>query len=114
MCSSDLQAAALAALADDGFVERTRAIMADGLRDVSAALDGMGLSYVPSVANFILVKVGNGRKVFEALQRRKVIARPVDVYQLPEYIRITIGTPEENRTMLAALREVMAGQECGV
>lgn len=108
------QAAALAALADDGFVERTRAIMADGLRDVSAALDGMGLSYVPSVANFILVKVGNGRKVFEALQRRKVIARPVDVYQLPEYIRITIGTPEENRTMLAALREVMAGQECGV
>ncbi|HMO05141.1 MAG TPA: histidinol-phosphate transaminase [Kiritimatiellia bacterium] len=108
------QAAALAALADDEFVEQTRTIIADGLREVCAALDVMGLTYVPSVANFILVKVGNGRKVFEALQRRKVIARPVDVYQLPEYIRITIGTPEENRAMLAALRAVMAGRECGV
>jgi histidinol-phosphate aminotransferase len=106
------QAAALAALADDAFVEQTRTIIADGLREVCAALDGMGLSYVPSSANFILVKVGSGRKVFEALQRRKVIARPVDVYQLPEFIRITIGTPAENRAMLAALREVMAGQEC--
>ncbi|HMO52200.1 MAG TPA: histidinol-phosphate transaminase [Kiritimatiellia bacterium] len=108
------QAAALAALSDDAFVAQTRELIAEGLRRVGEALDGMGLSYVPSVANFLLVKVGNGRRVFEALQQRRIIVRPVDVYDLPEYVRVTIGTPEENEHLIAALAEVMAGEECRV
>ncbi len=108
------QAAALAALADDAFVEQTRTIIADGLRDVCAEFERMGLAYIPSVTNFVLVKVGNGKKVFEAMQRRRVIVRPVDVYNLPEYVRITIGTAQENQRMLEAFRAVMAGRECAV
>ena len=53
----------------------------------------MGLEFVPSAANFVLVKVGQGQRVFEQLQRQGVITRPMGGYQLPEWIRISIGTP---------------------
>jgi histidinol-phosphate aminotransferase len=53
------------------------------------------------------VKTGNGREVFQELQKRKVIVRPMDPYGLPDHIRITIGTPEQNQTMLDALKEVL-------
>jgi histidinol-phosphate aminotransferase len=68
----------------------------------------MGVETVPSAANFILAKTGNGREVFEELQKRRVIVRPMDPYGLPDYIRITIGTPAQNKTVLDALREVLA------
>lgn len=100
------QAAALAALADDQHVERTRDMVAAGLRQVTEGLTARGYSYVPSVVNFLLVKVGNGREISQALQRQRVIVRPVDVYALGEYIRVTIGTPEENARFLAALDAV--------
>ncbi|HEY0550876.1 MAG TPA: aminotransferase class I/II-fold pyridoxal phosphate-dependent enzyme, partial [Verrucomicrobiae bacterium] len=58
--------------------------------------------------NFILVKVGDGARVFGELQKRGVIVRPLAGYQLPEWIRISIGTPEENARCMAALREVRA------
>jgi histidinol-phosphate aminotransferase len=54
------------------------------------------------------VKSGNGREVFEELQKRKVIVRPMDPYGLPDHIRITIGTPEQNQTIMDAIREVLA------
>jgi len=101
------QAAALAALEDDAYVDQTRALVKDGLQVVCSALDRRGIEYVPSHANFVLVKVGSGRKVFEELQKRRVIVRPVDVYRLPEYIRVTIGTEAENLKFLAALEDVM-------
>lgn len=108
------QAAALAALKDDAFVEHTRSTVESGLKQVCEAFDRMGLPYIPSVGNFILVKVGNGQKVFEAMQRLKVIVRPVGVYQLPEYVRVTIGTADENRKMLEALAKVVLNRECPV
>jgi histidinol-phosphate aminotransferase len=67
----------------------------------------LGLDYVPSYANFILVKTGNGRQVFGELQKKKVIVRPMDGYGLPEWIRITVGTPAQNRAVLKALKEVL-------
>jgi len=106
------QAAALAALKDDAFVELTRTTIQQGMRQVCSLFDRLGLSYIPSVTNFVLVKVGNGRKVFEALQKRRVIVRPVDVYQLPEYVRITIGTQAENERLIKEFTEVMSGKEC--
>jgi len=108
------QAAALAALQDDSFVTHTRATVQAGLRQVCAAFEKMGLSYIPSVANFVLVKVGNGQKVFEALQKLRVIVRPVNVYQLPEYVRVTIGTEKENNKLIEAFNIVMTGRECQV
>jgi histidinol-phosphate aminotransferase len=101
------QAAALAALEDDEYVERTRAMVQDGLRQVTQQLDSMGVAYVPSVANFLLVKVGRGLEICQALQRNKVIVRPMDPYGMPEHVRVTIGTRAENQTFLAALGKVM-------
>lgn len=108
------QSAALAALADDAFVEHTRQTVQAGLKQVCAAFDQMGLSYIPSVANFVLVKVGDGQKVFEALQKMRVIVRPVNVYRLPEYVRVTIGTEKENNKLIDAFGRVMSGQRCPV
>jgi histidinol-phosphate aminotransferase len=99
------QAAALAALGDETHIARTREMVHAGLDQVCGRLTAMGIAFVPSAANFLLVKVGNGRGYFEALLRRRVIVRPVDGYGLPEYIRVTIGTREENERFLDALAQ---------
>ena len=70
----------------------------------------MGLAYVPASANFILVEVGKGREVFEALQREGMIVRPMDGYGLPTYVRITVGRPSENRKCIEALKRVLRVQ----
>jgi histidinol-phosphate aminotransferase len=102
-----VQAGALAALDDDAHVRRTREGNLAGLRLFEQECRARGLEYVPSAANFILIRVGNGQGVFEALQRKGVITRPMGGYGLGEWIRISIGTPEENRRCLAALRECL-------
>jgi histidinol-phosphate aminotransferase len=66
------------------------------------------LESIPSYANFILVRVGDGAKVFEAMQRKGVIVRPMGGYQLPEWVRISIGTPAENTRCLNALKKALA------
>jgi len=101
------QAAAMAALDDVTHLVETREMVFQGLEFFERELPKIGVETVPSGANFILVKTGNGRTVFQELQKRKVIVRPMDPYGLPEYIRITIGTPAQNQTMLDALREVL-------
>jgi histidinol-phosphate aminotransferase len=100
------QAGALAALDDAEHVRKTRANNSAGLRFFTDALREMNLQIIPSAANFILVRVGEGQKVFEELQKRGVIVRPLGGYQLPEWIRISIGTPAENQRCLAALKEI--------
>lgn len=101
------QAAALAALEDTEHVARTRANNRAGLAWFAARLGEMGLEHVPSAANFLLVKVGDGQRVFVELQKRGVITRPMGGYQLPEFVRITVGTPAENERCLGALREIL-------
>lgn len=102
------QIAALAALDDAGFVAKTRETVEEGLRYLEREFRSMKLDYVPSVANFILVKTGRGREVFQALQRRKVIVRPMDGYGLPEYVRVTVGLPAENKHFIHALKDVLS------
>jgi histidinol-phosphate aminotransferase len=63
---------------------------------------------VPSVGNFVLVKVGAAARVYEQLLRRGVIVRPVANYGLPEWLRVTVGLPEENAAFLRALPEALA------
>jgi len=99
------QVAALAALDDDAHVRKTRQNNAVGLEFFSRAFRSLNLEYVPSHANFILVRVGSGQKVFDAMQRQGVITRPMGGYQMPEWIRISIGTPEENERCLEALKK---------
>jgi histidinol-phosphate aminotransferase len=88
-------------------MQASRANNAAGLKVFVQAFTQMGLAYVPSAANFILVRVGEGQKVFNALQGLGVIVRPMGGYQLPEWIRISIGTPAENSRCLAGLRKVL-------
>ena len=100
-------AAAFAALDDDKHLEKTRKTNFQGLELFASNFSALGLDYVPSYANFILVKTGNGRQVFGELQKKKVIVRPMDGYGLPEWIRITVGTPAQNRTVLKALKAIL-------
>ena len=75
-----------------------------GLDFFERASASLKLEYVPSAANFILVRVGEGQRVFEAMQKQGVIVRPMGGYQLPEWIRISVGTPKENERCLGALK----------
>ena len=96
------QAGALAGLADEEHQRRTREITIEGRDFLQQEFATMGLDYVPSFANFVLVKVGSGRDVFQALMKRGIIVRDMTSYGLPEWIRVSIGTMEQNRRFLEA------------
>ena len=97
------QAAAVAALNDTGFVEESYRLNQSGMQQLSAAFDALGLEYVPSFGNFVLVKVGDAERMYQELLKRGVIVRPVGNYGLPEWLRVTVGLPEENEKFIAAL-----------
>ena len=102
-------AAAVAALDDDEFVARMRRENHAGLAQLGAGFAQLGLEFVPGQGNFLLVKVGDGARVFGALQQRGLIVRPVKPYGLPEWIRVTVGTHAQNERLLATLAEVLRG-----
>jgi histidinol-phosphate aminotransferase len=101
------QAAAVAALDDREFALRCAQANRAGLTQIERGCREMGLPLVPSVSNFILIKVGDGPRVFDALQRRGIIVRPVKSYGLAEWIRVTVGTQEQNERLLSELRAVL-------
>ena len=68
----------------------------------------MGLPFVPSAANFVLVRVGDGKATFKAMLKRGVIVRALSGYHLPEWVRISVGTMAQNRQCIAALREALS------
>jgi histidinol-phosphate aminotransferase len=96
-------AAATAALDDMEFVARSFAANLQGMRQIEAGVEQMGLEWIPSYGNFITVRVGKANEVYKRLLRRGVIVRPVLGYQLPEHLRVTIGTAAENERFLSAL-----------
>ncbi len=98
------QAAALAALADTGYVAESRALNQAGMREIEAGVQALGLTFVPSHGNFLLIHIGDASGVYRRLLEQGVIVRPVANYGLPEFLRVTIGLPAENRRFLAALR----------
>ncbi len=98
------QAAALAALDDTGFVERSRRGNIEGMRYLAAGLERLGFTSVPSCGNFILVDFGaKAQDVFETLLQNGIIVRPVAGYDLPQYLRITVGRPEQHDRLLGVL-----------
>ena len=101
------QVGALAALDDTAHLERSKRVNADGMKQVVRRLDEMGLSYIPSRGNFIMIEVGDGAVVCKAMLPHGVIGRPVANYGLPQFFRLTIGTEAENETALRVLGEVM-------
>lgn len=106
------QAAAIAALNDRQFLEQGARNNAAGYQQFVEAFEQMGLEYVPSYGNFVLVKVGKdlaaGARVNLALLKQGVIVRPVGNYGLPEWLRISIGLPQENAILISALQKALA------
>jgi histidinol-phosphate aminotransferase len=101
------QAAALAGLSDHEHLHATKRLTDEGRAYLQDQFTAMNLRFVPSVANFVLVNVGDGVKIFRALLNRQIIVRALKGYNLPEWIRISVGTMEQNRRCIAALREVL-------
>jgi len=97
--------AAAAALDDNKHLNKSLECNVRGMQQLTQAFSEMDLEFIPSVGNFICVKVGDGLKIYESLLHHGVIVRPVANYELPEYLRITIGTPDENDRFIKALRK---------
>ena len=101
------QAAALASLEDEEHRRETKQVTDEGRAYLQKEFAAMNLRFVPSAANFVLVNVGDGTKIFRALLERRIIVRALKGYNLPQWIRISVGTMEQNQRCIAALREVL-------
>ncbi|MDH5572007.1 MAG: histidinol-phosphate transaminase [Gammaproteobacteria bacterium] len=99
--------AAEAALGDESHIVKSVKINAEGMQMLIAAFAEMGLDYIPSVGNFICVKVGKAADIYQALLREGVIVRPVANYEMPEYLRITIGSADENIRFISTLKKII-------
>lgn len=105
--NSIAQAGALAALDDHAHQRETKRVVDEGRTYLEEQFAKMKIRFVPGVANFVMVNVGDGPSVFQKLLARKVIVRPLKGYDLPEWVRISVGTMEENKKCIAALSEVL-------
>jgi histidinol-phosphate aminotransferase len=101
------QAGALAGLLDEEHQRKTRELTIAGRDWLQARFAELGLKFVPSHANFILVNVGNGKAVFTELMKRGIIIRDMTSYGLPEWIRVSIGTEFQNQRFLEELRQIL-------
>jgi histidinol-phosphate aminotransferase len=110
--NSMAQAAAIAALNDSAFLQKGAANNAAGYQQFIEAFDALGLEYVPSYGNFVMLRVGDddgaGARVNLALLKQGVIVRPVGNYGLPQWLRVSIGLPQENAVLIAALTKALA------
>ena len=101
-------AAALAALDDSEHLKRSVETNRAGMAQLRAGFDALGVRHLPSAGNFVMIDCGRpAPPVYEAMLRRGVIVRPVGNYGLPNHLRITIGTREQNERMLAALKQAL-------
>ncbi|NWG87747.1 MAG: histidinol-phosphate transaminase [Hydrogenophilaceae bacterium] len=99
--------AAAAALDDHAFLAESKRVNDEGMLQLTGGFKRLGLDYIPSSGNFVAVKVGDAGRVFQGLLKQGVIVRPVANYAMPEYLRISIGLPEQNARCLTALAEVI-------
>ena len=105
--NSVAQAAAVAALADENFVRETHEMNLRGMAQITQGLTALGLEYIPSFGNFVSFKIGDGGAFYQRLLARGVIVRPVAGYGMAEYLRVSIGTENENARFLAALKQAI-------
>lgn len=102
------QAAAVAALGDEAYLQQAREVNAAGMKQLIAGFEKMGLKYIPSKGNFITVNVHtNAGEVYDELLYEGVIVRPIAGYGLPQHLRVSIGLAEENQRFLDALSSVL-------
>ena len=105
--NSIAQAAAVASLADDDFVARSYALNQAGMAQLTQGLSKLGLEYIVSYANFVSFKVANAAQVNQLLLQNGVIVRPIANYEMPEYLRVSIGLFSENTRFLEILERIL-------
>ena len=105
--NSIAHAGAIAALDDEPHLIETKRVIDEGRAFLQEQLAEMRVRFVPAVANFLMVNVRDGCGVFQKLLQRKIIVRPLKGYGLPEWVRISVGTMEENKKLITALSEVI-------
>ncbi|MEI7969680.1 MAG: histidinol-phosphate transaminase [Betaproteobacteria bacterium] len=103
------QAGAIACLADDDYVERSRLANAEGMRQIVEGLAPLGIEHIPSRGNFLCIRVGAAGEVYQKLLQLGVIVRPIGAYAMPEWLRVSVGLATENDRFLQALAAVVAG-----
>jgi histidinol-phosphate aminotransferase len=108
--NSIAQVGALAALEDDEHLRETKRVTDEGRAYLHDEFSKMKIRFVPGTANFVMVNVGDGHVIFEKLLRQGIIVRPLKEYNLPEWVRISVGTMEENKKLVATFKEVTRGQ----
>ncbi len=101
--NSIAQAAAIAALSDLAFLEKSHAVNLAGMEQLEAGFKRMGLEYIPSFGNFLSFRIGHAQGIFQKLLKLGVIVRPVAGYAMPEHLRVSIGLEHENDKFLKAL-----------
>lgn len=99
--------AAKTALEDDAHVAASVALNKVGMLQLTSAFAEMGLAYIESGGNFVTVNVGDGEKIYQALLPEGVIVRPIKEYEMPAYIRISVGLEEENTKCINSLKKVL-------
>jgi len=103
------QVAGLAALDDDEFAEESLALTKQGLAYLYGELDRLGLAYIPTQANFLIIKTPLGaRETYERMLKQGVIIRAMDSYGLEDYIRVNVGLAEENSRFIHTLESIIA------
>jgi histidinol-phosphate aminotransferase len=107
--NSMAQAAAIAVLGDTVFLQQSYDMNKAGKKTLTEAFARLNLKYVPSFANFVLVRVGDADRINLELLRRGVIVRPVSSDGLPEWLRVSIGLPKENAQFIDALTDILSG-----
>ena len=102
-------AGALAAINDTEFVKRSYALNQAGMLQITTGLRQLGLTYIPSYGNFLSFKVENGKTaaVYQYLLQRGIIVRPIGIYEMPEFLRVTVGLASENNKFLQLLESAI-------
>jgi histidinol-phosphate aminotransferase len=92
---------------DQEHQDKTKAITDEGRAYLQEQFAAMGLTYIPSYANFVLVQVGDGNAVFKNMMAKGIIVRAMASYKLPDWVRISVGTMPQNQRCIEVLREVL-------
>jgi len=108
--NSMAQAAAVAALRDEAFVKQTHELNQRGMKRITDGLTQLGLGYIPSYGNFVSFKIANAANVYRRLLELGVIVRPIASYDMPDYLRVSIGLETENQKFLSALKQTLGEQ----
>ncbi|MDO8341555.1 MAG: aminotransferase class I/II-fold pyridoxal phosphate-dependent enzyme, partial [Candidatus Woesebacteria bacterium] len=111
--NSVAQAAAVAALRDVSFVKKTFELNRRGMLQITEGLTRLGLEYIPSFGNFVAFRIGNATAIYRRLLELGVIVRPIANYDMPDWLRVSIGLESENAKFLAALEKIISQQAHG-